>query len=395
MVRATQLLLCCIWLIFLDGCREPFDVEVPAGSSLLVVSGMITDQPGPYVIKISRSTGLKSFEFPAESAAVVTLESQSGDSEILKEEEAGYYMTEDGGIQGQIGEQYRLTIVTKDEIAYESDWKLLKESPAIDSVYFEYKEQDIQDGVLQGLQTFVDTHDPNSKTEYYRFEWTETWAYNADLPAQFIYLGNDNRFSFPPKNHCWIDQPSTSISIASSLQNATDIISRHPILFVTTETPRLRVGYSLLVKQYALDQEEYLFWKTLKETANESGTLFDKQPQSITGNLHRVNSDEPVLGYFSASTIAEKRLFVQRSDLPEGIVVDATLSQLCFDGQVFIEKSATSEGEISKALDRGEIFYDWVVVPGIGITGYIFTTPICGDCTVQGGGTEKPEYWPI
>lgn len=389
-----QFIICLCWCLLWYGCREPFEVDVPSGSSLLVVSGMITDQPGPYVIKLSRSNKLNSFEFPAESGAMVRLESQSGASEILVEEEDGFYLSSVDGIQGQEGEQYRLIIQTKDEKTYESDWKLLKVSPPIDSVYFEYKEQERKNDLLQGLQTFVDTHDPNNSTEYYRYEWTETWAYNAALPAQFTYLGNDNRVSFPPKRHCWIDVSSTSISVTSSVQNATDIISRHPILFVTTETPRLRIGYNLTVRQYALDQQEYLFWKALKETVNESGTLFDRQPQSITGNIHRVDSDEPVLGYFSASTISQERLFLASKDLPPNTNVNTTLTQLCFDGQVFIEKSATSETEISNALDRGEVFLDWVVVPGAGIVGYIFTTPICSDCTVQGGATEKPEYWP-
>jgi hypothetical protein len=355
---------------------------------------MITDQPGPYVINMSRSAPLGSLEFQVESGATVTLESRSGFSEVLTEEEEGAYSTSVDGIQGQVGEQYRIIIQTRDEKVYESDWKLLKESPAIDSVYFEYMEQETEEGLLQGLQTFVDTHDPNNGTEYYRYEWTETWEIHADLPAMFLYLGNDNRTAIPAKEFCWNEQRSTSISVASSARNSIDIISRHPILYVTTETTRLRFRYSLLVKQYALDQQEYLFWNSLKETSTESGTLFDKQPQPITGNIHRVGSDEPVLGYFSASSVSENRIFLIRKDLPEGTAVDATLSQRCFDEQVYIEKSATSEAEIEELLQKGMVFFDWIVTPGMGIVGYIFTTPICSDCTVQGGTIEKPEYWP-
>ena len=56
---------------------------------MLVVSGMITDQPGPYVINMSRSAPLGSLEFQVESGATVTLESGSGFSEVLTEEEEG------------------------------------------------------------------------------------------------------------------------------------------------------------------------------------------------------------------------------------------------------------------------------------------------------------------
>lgn len=376
------------------GCREPFEVNVPAGNSLLVVSGMITDDPGPYTIKLSRSNSLQSTDFPSETGASVIIESRSGASEVLEEQEDGLYTTSPNGIQGQVGEEYRLRIQTSDEATYESTWQLLKQSPPIDSVYFEYQERPTEEGTLQGLQTFLDTQQPGDNTGYFRYEWIETWTYDADLPAMFTYLGNDNRISFPAKKTCWIDQPSTTLSIATSERNVNGIVSRHPILYVSTETTRLRIKYSLLVRQYALDQQEYLFWKGIEETALTSGTLFDKQPQSIVGNLFRVNSEEPVLGYFSASTVSEKRIFMVRSDLPENTPVDQTLSDLCFGGQVFIEKSPSSEEEIFELLDKGAVFFDWVVTPGAGIVGYIFTTPICSDCTVQGGSTERPEYWP-
>ena len=142
---------------------------------------------------------MNELEFPAESGASVSIESQGGEVELLVEEEPGYYTTAENGITGRIGEQYRLVIVTTDEKQYQSDWKLLKASPEIDSVYFEYKEQDSQDGLLQGLQTFVDVDDPNNNTTYYRYEWQETWEVRADLPAQFIYLGNDERELIPAK----------------------------------------------------------------------------------------------------------------------------------------------------------------------------------------------------
>lgn len=390
-LRYRLLLILCLSLI---GCREPFEVVAPFGNSLLVVNGLITDQPGPYTIQLSRSRQLNGSEFPAESGATVTIESKSGASEVLVEETAGYYMSSIQGIQGQIGEEYRLIIETRDGKAYQSEWKLLKRSPPIDSLYYVYGEKVTENGPLIGLQTYVDTHDPENQAQYYRYEWTETWIYNAALAARWTYLGNDTRELFPQKRTCWQEEVSTTISLASSVQNQSDIISGHPILFVSTATPRLLHGYSLLVKQYALDREEYLFWELLKETLEETGTLFDKQPTPITGNIFSVGSNEPVLGYFSASTVSEQRIFLKGDqDLPKNTPIDVTLTKQCYDGRVYINKSITSERDIRLALERGLIFYDWVIEGGE-IIQYIFTTPICSDCTVQGGTLEKPDYWP-
>lgn len=394
MVRLKLLVQYSLVLVLLQYCREPFDVEVPAGTSLLVVNAMITDDPGPYMVKLSRSSVLGSFDFPVETGAVVTIESASGEIETLDEALEGYYFTSENGIRGAVGEQYRLSIQTRNEKIVQSDWKLLKQSPPIDSVHSTFRQQATTNSFVMGIQTFVDTHDPTNSTEFYRYEWIETWKYTVALAAEFEYLGNDTRRNIERKWACWIDKPSTSINIASSSQNVSDIISSQPILYVTTETPRLRFLYSLLVKQYALDQEEFLFWKGLKETVNESGTLFDKQPQSITGNMHRIGSDEPVLGYFSASTVSTQRIFLDRSDLPENTLVNVGIFDNCLDTALTIPKSISSEREIVEVLNKGLVFFDWTVLPGQGIVDYIFTSVPCSDCTFQGGTTEKPDYWP-
>lgn len=393
MVRMRHFIRLLIVMLLTQECREPFEVDVPSGNSLLVVNGRITDQPGPYMVKLSRSGPLGSTEFPTESGATVTIESGSGTIETLDEAMEGYYFTSENGIRGEIGEQYRVSIQTRNEETYQSDWKTLKQSPPIDSIYFTYKEEQTENGLLQGFQTFVDTHDPTNKTEYYRYEWIETWQYQVPNAAQFEYLGNDNRMVIEKKETCWVDQPSNSINVVSSTQNELDIISQHPILYITTETPHLRIRYSILVNQYALDEDEFMFWKNLKETVDESGTLFDKQPQSITGNLHKVNSDEPVLGYFSASAISSQRVFIERSDLPEEAELDLSLIQECKDDTFVIDKSPTSDDDVFAELERGLVFYDFAR-DLVNITGYIITTEACSDCTFHGGATKKPDFWP-
>ena len=389
------LILIMLLTLFSQGCREPFNVEVPSGNSLLVVDAMITDQPGPYMVKLSRSSALNSTDFPAESGAVVTLESTSGEEEVLEEAMDGYYFTSENGIKGIIGEQYRLSIQTGDQVTYQSDWELLKRTPAIDSVYFIYQEQDSRDGLLQGMQTFVDTHDPANDTRYYRYEWVESWQYRVPYSTPFEYLGNDNVKLIEEKETCWIEEPSSSINVTTTIQNQTDKVSRHPILFVTTQTPRLRIRYSLLLKQYALDEDEYFFWKNLKETVNEGGTLFDRQPQSITGNLHRIDSSEPVLGYFSASAISTERIFIDRRlHIPENVRVDASLLTQCMSDTFVVDKfgNPDPDAEVFGLINRGLVFHDfWRDF--VAITGYIITTVPCSDCTYHGGTTEKPNYW--
>ena len=43
-------------LLICNSCISPFDVDVDEGAKILVVNGMITDEPGPYTVKLNKTT---------------------------------------------------------------------------------------------------------------------------------------------------------------------------------------------------------------------------------------------------------------------------------------------------------------------------------------------------
>jgi hypothetical protein len=83
-----------ISLSFLLSCEKPFFfADIPdSEKKFIVVDGIITNQPGPYSIVISRSTGLNQ-ENTFISDAQVFIEEENGLSENLKESEPGIYQT--------------------------------------------------------------------------------------------------------------------------------------------------------------------------------------------------------------------------------------------------------------------------------------------------------------
>ena len=112
-------------LIYLgiSGCIDPFDPEVPENNqAFMVVDGIITDQPGPYTVKISRSTSLKG-DSDLVTDAEVSIEVQNGGTETLVETHDGVYETR--GLQGETGKSYRLTINSGGQ-TYRSTWELLR-----------------------------------------------------------------------------------------------------------------------------------------------------------------------------------------------------------------------------------------------------------------------------
>ncbi len=76
----------------------------------------------------------------------------------------------------------------------------------------------------------------------------------------------------------------------------------------------MRIQYSILIRQFSLSKEAYLYWKALKDVNETQGSLYDRQPGSIRGNIKSLTDNELVLGYFDAGVVSEKRAFFSPDD---------------------------------------------------------------------------------
>ncbi|MFK7921865.1 MAG: DUF4249 domain-containing protein [Bacteroidia bacterium] len=377
-------------------CIDPFEVDIPFEERFLVVEGVITDQAEPYFIKLSYSSPVSSDEVITVSNAELKVESQSGSIYPFSEQETGVFVSNTLNFKGVPGESYRL-LIELDGKSYASSYVLLKASPPIDNLYWEYDARVTGAGALEGVQIYVDVEDPEAKSRFYRYQWVETWKYGILYPANYIYLGNNQDQTVQAYPTCYQTKPTEGINIASTAQNSSDKLLGHPLDFVTSESNRLDKRYSVLVRQYVMEEEEFLFWKTIKESTENVGSLFDRQPQSRLGNIQNTNDPtEAVLGYFSASGVSEKRLYISRSELPLGIRIQngfrecgATLDTLQRADAGFTQEEI--DFNIATLLSQGRVFYDFADRPAI--SGYIFTSPECSDCRVLGGTEVKPDFW--
>ena len=392
-MKKTIYILCgLLCLIGLANCVDPLEIEIEDEVRLMVVEGLITDKEGPYEVKLKWSNPVDNDTFqPIMGAKVIILE-ENGVSAALTEKSEGVYQTDSLAIRGKVGNRYRVNIELINGKTYESDWGLLKDSPPIDSVHFNPEVRNTVNGWLRGVDILVDTHDPTENSQFYRWDYVETWRYQAPYTPGFEYLGNNNYNIIPKdKEVCYMTVYSSEINTATSLNNGSDIITDQLVKYVTTETNRLLRRYSILVKQYVLEEEEYLFWKSLEESVENVGGLYDRQPESIKGNVKNIDDpNEPVLGYFSVSGISEERIFISPVDLPFSAGTDS-LYEACTLYLDSIPVGLDSDRLIFKAINEGKVFYSFYGT--IFIEGYKITTVPCSDCTYFGGTTVKPEYW--
>lgn len=363
--------------ILLAGCIEPYTPpEVEQGDSLLVVDGFINVN-GKSIITLNRTQNLlETLATPSETGAVLSIEDENGNLAFLVEEKPGKYSLAARSFNTS---KYRLNIKTKDGKEYASEFIPLKNSPPIDSVTWTITSD-------KGVQVYVNTHDVENKTLYYRWIFEETWQYTSAFQSAYIYvnkkpvLRTDNIFE------CWNTRNSNKIHVGTSNNLEQDIISQFPLVYIGRQDEKTRYKYSILVKQFALSRDAFEYWQQLEKTTEDLGTIFSPQPSQVIGNLKCLsNSTEAVLGFFSGGVVAEKRIFISSGDLPRPSSYLTPYANC--------EESLLGINDLTKF--SGPYLLTTPVLDGFGpnLLGYSYSTYQCVDCRLAGGTTTKPDFW--
>ena len=172
-----------ILMLAAGSCETPFTPKLNAEDSkpLLVVEGQITDQEGPFTVKITTSLPVNVIGTPPPQLnADVHIIDDQGHTFSLFLTGNGNYETAEKKLKGIPGNKYTLNITTlTDGRQYTSMPVLMQEVPDIDSLYFEVVSHSL---VTQGkaqeanwLNILLDAHDTTGNTKYWRWEYVETF----------------------------------------------------------------------------------------------------------------------------------------------------------------------------------------------------------------------------
>jgi hypothetical protein len=299
-IRLLLLFLMC--LLFNKRCIVPYDPGPLENEELIIIEGLITDQHEVNTIKLSKSLPLRKREYmnPARGCQV-WISDDLGKIDSLKETISGTYITDSTKFQGKIGRKYILHIHTTPAMGnfnYESIPMEMKPVPQIDSIYYEKKIYTESKIPVEGCQIYLDTHDPANSCNFYRWKYSETWEFH--MPFDVI------------NKVCWTSNNSNNILIKNTSSLSENRITGYPINSITNPIDRLCIKYSILVKQYSLNEDEYLYWERLKNISDQVGGLYDLIPAILPNNIYCLeNQNVKTLGYFSVSAISSKRIFIK------------------------------------------------------------------------------------
>jgi hypothetical protein len=381
MNKIKLLIGCFFCMLSFFSCKDSYRPDLKStDASFLVVEAVLNPGVGGATVVLSRTTKIDSVGFKPELNAIVTVEGRDNTTRSMTSAGTGRYSS--ANLNLIIGNEYRLRIRTSNGKEYLSAYVKAKITPPIDSIGWKRNDE--------GVQVYVDAHDATNSTRYYRWDYDETWEIRSYYYSSFIYISGNNtvrdRTITEDVSRCWKYSAATSIAIGTSERLQADIISQAPLTFMREGDEKLCVRYSILLRQYALDKEGYKFFELMKRNTENLGSIFDAQPSEIRGNVQCVtNPQELVIGYVSASTVVQKRVFIDNVDLPGW-----RLFEYCSDVTVANHPDSLRAAYLAGTLSPYSAVYS--PVSGL-ITRYHSSETPCVDCLSRKGFNVKPSYW--
>ncbi|WP_276499081.1 DUF4249 domain-containing protein [Pontibacter litorisediminis] len=313
-----------IILLLVGSCIDPLDLEIDDEAEQLVVDGMITNEPGPYSVRLSRSKPYNSYADSwdaVETGATLILSDDQGNEETLIETAPGFYQTSEGGLQGQLGTTYTLSIRTKSGQSYTSAPETLRPVPPIDSLYFEVRPQqilneaDVEETVYV-VDVLLDAKDPATEKNYYLWQWQSTFQVNTQ-PWDYTEKIRGVRVPRPKDccEVCWVTSPTNSVNVQEDRLLNGGLLSRQVVTQIPVTEQAFGTKYHLEVKQLSLSEAAYDYWRILKAQIENGGGIQDPPPATIIGNITNTATGERALGFFGASAVTRRSLVIRREEL--------------------------------------------------------------------------------
>ncbi|MEQ8469657.1 MAG: DUF4249 domain-containing protein [Marinoscillum sp.] len=376
-----------ILLAFLVACIKPYDFDPQNFDKVLVVDGHISDELGPHTVSINYTYPLDTVLNEYINNAQVWIEVGDGSRVDLNPTENGTYETA-AAFRGVPNQTYQLNILLQNGEEYRSEPELLLKAPEVADIYGRYTSlpNANEDRNVGGIQFFIDSEE-NSEVKYFRYEYEEAFKIQTPYPALYKFVPEDTSLILLDTliGICYKEGKSNQLIYGTTNGTSEQKMVEFPIRFVSEEDQLLRTRYALLVKQYAISESAYLFYKRLNENNESGGSLFDQQAGTVLGNIYAPNDpDRAILGYFEASGVSTKRKFFSRRELSDQLTI-ARFPYQCNSVEATVT-TLDSAAYYLEITDGNIYYYDF------------FTNEIaihsrgCTDCSFY-ADPIPPSYW--
>ena len=328
-------------------CYKVYEPRIDNSNKVLVINGLITNKTEAYHVILTYADAFNSTtsELPVKAANVYVTDNLEN-SYIFHEGDNGNYISDSLQFTGMPGRVYRLHIITSDGVAYESDPQRIFPEVNPDSIYAEFDNQEILERYTglkvntHGADILIDIRNQSDSLPRYRFTSNLVMQYYEYYLIQKNW--NDPCIHFDI--YCWKTvNANSNFNLTDeeySLNSAS--IKKHQICFLddnynvyamkyglevnwadTTGIPTRRGFQFILIhhrilylNQYTLNNETYLYYKSLYEQLQSESKLFDPIAVQLTGNIKCISDPEKrAIGFFEASSVNNSAYIVDLRNL--------------------------------------------------------------------------------
>lgn len=261
-----------ISLFLFTSCEKEIDLDLDDQSGNIVIEANVTDQPGPYQVKITKSVAFTENNiYPIVSNAIVVLSDNTGQSETLNHVGQGIYET--NTFTTAHGRTYSLKITAEG-----------KEYTATSTMP--------QPVVLEDLQQ--DSFLVAGELSY------------TLLPifTDPVTLGNRYLFSYRLNNN----PKKTFEAFSDNVNNG--MANQRPLLLPNDdedgESEKTKVGDTIYVEMQCIDTNVFTYFSSLLQIIDGGGPGGGITPSNPPSNI-----SNGALGYFSAHTVSKKSYVIQ------------------------------------------------------------------------------------
>ncbi|MFM9839356.1 MAG: DUF4249 domain-containing protein [Cyclobacteriaceae bacterium] len=340
----------------LSACVERIDFKVPSAQLLTVVEGTISNDPGPYKVKITKGLTLEgSSSLISVQKAKIKLYDNLGNVEAFKETDPGVYET-GGVIRGEIGRSYYILIETADGKMFESEPDRLNPVGEIEDIRFEFEARTSVKSFGEIVEDVFNIYvDANASVEanagendnYVRWRFTGTYKFETNpelhiIVYPFPYL--PLKYPWPCSGYIVGPGPTGSGGILEKIADCTcctcwvkqfesqpqlsdgQFVNGNKFRNVKVgEVPITRTTFSdkylIEVEQLSLSKKSFEFFKLVRAQKEGASNLFQPPSGEIKSNIKSVNNNDPIIGIFWATSKKKKSIFIQKEDIPYPIPV--------------------------------------------------------------------------
>ncbi|QHV96531.1 DUF4249 domain-containing protein [Spirosoma endbachense] len=369
-------------------CIDPEETTLSSTKTILLVEGTLTNLAEPQIIKLSQAQADRlTGQFTTVPVTKASVDIMVDSSQLITCHETldGSYQLP-GDFRGQVGHAYQLRFTLPDGTRYVSSQQVMPFVAPIDRITARFNPASLSLQQLNGYTAahdiFIDSQDPGSERNYYRWEWKlwerQYWCHSCrqGVYSKYKVLPNVYRARDYFVTGTELYEDCFSPPAGKAGEEAPEVPKENWIYDYGCQTPcwQLIYGYDILVfddqftngrpiiqqrvaqipyydngpglvdvRQLSLTADAYRYYKLFQEQTQHTGGLADTPPSALGGNVYQADQPQSrAVGYFSASAISLVHYWLDRKDT-KGVSYGAT-------GPVDTTRANGSYGSVSDGL---------------------------------------------